>query len=183
MGHRHLSELRLHDQLDSPRPDAHLASCEACQARLAQLQAFTRQLAATDEAAFAQAFPDARVAASRDRVLAVIDDHRTARVVPFPGAVPPAAPSLRARPRWMAAAAAGLIVGIALGRWTHWGAPVRPVATSAPATISAITPAVYLPGGDDDLLSAIEAVRRGPIAELRSLHELTPLAEQYDTSW
>lgn len=187
---RHLSDLRLHDFLDAPHPgthdDAHLAACEACQARLAALAAFVRNVVTTDEAAFEKAFPPARIEASRERVLAAVDQHRTARVVPFPGSVTPAAPSLRARPRWMAAAAAGLIVGLALGRWTHGGGPVRPMTASAPATQAAvqqtIRPAVYVPA-DDDLLNAIESASLGPVADVRSLHELTPLAELNDPAW
>lgn len=186
MSHRHLSDNRLHEVHESGSRDAHLAACAECQARLASLDAFAGALAAADEAAFTAAFPDARLATSRTRILSAIADHRSARVVPFPGALPPAAPSLRARPRWMAAAAAGLIVGLALGRWTHWGSPVRPapVSTSIAQTAAspAVQPAVYVPA-DEDLLSALESASLGPIAEVRSLHELTPLAGLYDTSW
>jgi hypothetical protein len=186
VSHSHLSDARLQELLDSGRPDTHMAVCPDCQARMASLSAFGRSLIEADEAAFARAFTDARVTASRDRILSAVAAQRSARVVPFPGAVAPAAPSLRARPRWMAAAAAGLIVGLALGRWTHWGGPMRP----APASVTqgqavlqpAVQPVVYVPA-DDELLTAIESASLGPIAEVRSLHELTPLAGQYDPSW
>jgi hypothetical protein len=191
---RHLSDLRLHDFLDAPRSaandvandDAHLAGCPECQTRLASLEACVGQIVATDDAAFEAAFPAARVAASRERILSAVAEHRSARVVAFPGAAPPAAPSLRARPRWMAAAAAGLIVGLALGRWTHWGAPVRPVPSSASSTQTVvqqgIQPAVYIPA-DDDLLNAVESASLGPVSDVWSLHELTPLAERHDAAW
>lgn len=182
MGHGHVSETRLHEILETGRPDAHLDACDACRRRLADLREFTGAVLSMEDAAFARAFPEGRISTSRQHVLAAIDAQRAARVVPFPGAVQPSAPSLRARPRWMAAAAAGLIIGLALGRWTQTGTPVRPSTASAPTISASVQPAVFV-RGEDDLLNAIESVRQGPISQLRSLHELTPLAEQYDTAW
>lgn len=182
MSHGDLSKTRLHECLETGHADAHLAACDGCQRRLAELGGFTGVVRATEDAAFARAFPEARIAASRQRVLAAIDEQRAARVVPFPGAVQPSAPSLRARPRWMAAATAGLIIGLALGRWTQSSTPVQPAPGGSPAISASVQPAAFV-RGEDDLLDAIESVRLGPIAGLRSLHELTPLAEQYDPAW
>lgn len=181
---RHLSETRLHELFETGAPDPHLAQCLRCQTRLAELGRFVADASADAEMAFSQAMPEASIAAAERRVLAAIQAQPAGLLLQFPGARPALPRSFRTRPRWMVAAAAGLIVGLALGRWSQPGAPTEPL-PRARTTRSPVQPAVYAVGGaaEDDLLTALESVHAGPIAELRSIHELTPLAEQHDTTW
>ena len=82
----------------------------------------------------------------------------------------------------MAAAAAGLILGLGLGRLTHLGNPGAP-ALHPTAALSPVAPASYSVVADDDLLFALETASTGPVQALRSIHELTPLSDQPDTRW
>ncbi len=179
----HLSESRLIELTEGAGPDPHLATCARCRARLAGLQEFAAETAVVAEAEFTGAFPEHRIDAARLRVLAALDAQRPAQVVPFPGVerVPPA-PARRRRPRWMAAAAAGLILGLLLGRWTHWGAPVQTRAAlelPPPATVET----AYATQNDDEFLRALEALHSGPVAVVRALHELTPTADAPESAW
>lgn len=189
----HLSDTRLHELRKTDAADAHLASCAACQARLTEMNGFTSAVQAAAEAGFAEAFPEARVDASRHRILQAVERlHGPAQIVAFPGA-PFAAARPRTRPRWMAAAAAGLILGLGLGRLTLLvtpAAPTRqPIATPSEATLSKATlspvvaPVSYSLIADDELLFALETASTGPVQVLRTLHELTPLSDQPDPLW
>ena len=73
MNQGHLNDRRLYELFDSGAEDAHVAGCAACQARLSDLATFTGRLLAEDEAVFERAFPDARIADSRQQVLAAIE--------------------------------------------------------------------------------------------------------------
>ena len=183
----HLSDTRLHELHETAAGDPHLASCAACQARLAEIDGFTSAIQVAAEAGFAEACPETRVDASRHRILqAIARLNGPAQIVTFPGAPFAAAPP-RTRPRWMAAAAAGLILGLGLGRLTHLitpAAPVRrPAATQSEATLPPIAPASDNVMADDDLLFALETASTGPAQILRTLHELTPLSDQPDPLW
>ena len=101
-----------------------------------------------------------------------------ARVLPFPAA-PPAA-SRQAPPaadrRWvLAAAAAGIILGIGVGRLPG-GSPVTPsLAPSGTARLAAAEPAID-PRRDDRLLSDVEEMLTREIRpEFEALDGLTPI--------
>ncbi len=181
---RHLNDTRLYALLETAPADPHLASCPHCQARLAELRTFTEEIRSGADGSFAQVFTETRIDASKRRILAAIEAQPAGQLLRFPGAGTPRVPSLRARPRWMVAAAAGLIVGLALGRWTQSDRPVQPLARGIPPHVTA-QPAVYAVSvaGDDELLTALESVHSGPVGMLRAIHELTPLSEQHDTTW
>ncbi len=183
----HLSDTRLHELRETATANPHLASCAACQARLTELDRFTSAVQVAAEAGFADAFPETRVNTSRHRILQAVERlNGPAQIVTFPG-VPFAAARPRTRPRWMTAAAAGLVLGLGLGRLTHLvtpAAPARqPTATQSLATLSPVAPASYSVIADDDLLFALETASTGPAQVLRTLHELTPLSDQPDPLW
>ncbi len=184
----HLSDTRLHELHETAAGDPHLAACAACQARLAEIDGFTSAIQVAAEAGFAEACPETRVDASRHRILQAVERlNGPAQIVIFPGAPFAAAPP-RTRPRWMAAAAAGLILGLGLGRLTHLGTPAAPagqpaVAQSAAMRSPGVAPASYSVIADDELLVALETASTGPVQVLRTLHELTPLSDQPDPLW
>ena len=178
----HLTDGRLHALWEMDAPDAHLASCAACQARLAEIDGFTSAVQTAADANFSEAFPDARVETSRHRILQAVERlNRPGQLVTFPR-TPFVAAGRRPRPHWMAAAAAGLILGLGLGRLTHQGSPGAPALQPA-AALSAVTPASYNVVADDDLLFALETASTRPVPVLRSIHELTPLSDQPDSLW
>ena len=183
----HLSDTRLHDLRETATADPHLASCAACQARLAEVDRFTSAVQIAAEADFAEAFPETRVDSSRRQILRAAERLKgPAQIVAFPGAPFAAAPR-RARPRWMVAAAAGLLLGLGLGRLTHLTTPAapawRPAAAQSEATLSPTSPANDNAMSDDDLLFALETVSTGPAQILRTLHELTPVSDQPGPLW
>ncbi|MEQ1896530.1 MAG: hypothetical protein ABL971_03980 [Vicinamibacterales bacterium] len=177
----HLTDSRLHELWEMHAPDPHLASCAACQARLAEIDGVTSAVQTAADVAFSEAFPDRRVEASRHRILQAVERlNRPGQIVTFPG-TPFVAARQRTRPRWMVAAAAGLILGLGLGRLTHPGS-LAPALQPA-AALSPVAPASYSVVADDDLLFALETASTGPVPVLRSIHELTPLSDQPDPLW
>lgn len=166
----------------------HLEQCDRCRARHTGLQGLLREV--TDAAAVDAdaAFPPERLAVQRARILLrVAQNGRPGHLLTFPAATSPGVRLFRVRPasRWVAAAAAaGLAVGLMVGRLTHTTPPS--MALRAPAThgvtarvapLAGLTP-VSLVLSDDELLGEIEIAVAGPVAVLRPLHELTPAADQ-----
>jgi hypothetical protein len=179
---RHLDTAALGMSLVEP-PDrataAHLESCARCRCqrdRLAVRLAATRVAA---RAAADAAFTPADLARQRQSILDRIGRlGAAARVLPFPAA-PPAA-SRQAPPaadrRWvLAAAAAGIILGIGVGRLPG-GSPVTPsLAPSGTAGLAAAEPAID-PRRDDRLLSDVEEMLTREIRpEFEALDGLTPI--------
>jgi hypothetical protein len=175
------------DAQATTREAAHLARCGTCADAQARLAGLVRNVSAVAAGEADAAFPPARLAAQRARILSrVAQVSQPAAVLEFP--VPAATPARRAvRRRWLgaaASAAAGLLLG-ALADQTLIG-PAAPVAPSlaAPALADAVTEApaaVIVPAAvtisDDDLLLQMEAAGRRPQpATLRSLDALTPRA-------
>jgi hypothetical protein len=162
------------DAQATTREAAHLARCGTCADAQARLAGLVRNVSAVAAGEADAAFPPARLAAQRARILSrVAQVSQPAAVLEFP--VPAATPARRAvRRRWLgaaASAAAGLLLG-ALADQTLIG-PAAPVAPSlaAPALADAVTIS------DDDLLLQMEAAGRRPQpATLRSLDALTPRA-------
>ncbi len=183
----HLSDTRLHDLRETASADPHLASCAACQARLAEVDRFTSAVQVAAEAGFVEAFPETRVDISRRRILPAAERLKgPAQIVTCPWAPFAAAPP-RTRPHWMVAAAAGLMLGLGLGRLTHLTTPAaparRPAATQSEATPSPTAEASDNAMADDDLLIALETVSTGPPQILRTLDELTPVSDQAGPLW
>lgn len=152
----------------------HVAECGPCQARLDAITAWaTATAAVAAETADAVFTPD-RLARQREAVLARLEAAgRSARVIAFPAGTAGAPASGTARAvRWtVAAAVAGLAVGVASGHLLDWHPEaVRPSA-SASAPVSA--PAVPL----SRIVSAPDAIEA---ASLESLDEEGLLDAAYD---
>ena len=166
-----------------PRAAEHLGDCESCAARFQDLAAFLDGVRADGDADVDALFPPDRLREQQRQIARRIAHvGRPARVLAFPGRVVRrtlSAPVSRA-PRWVAAAAAaGLVAGVALGamyggtRRAHveqsFAARLSP--SAAPRTVK-VTPS---DSADDALLSDLElALDRPHPRELRALDALTP---------
>lgn len=184
MRQNHLSDDRLIDVcLDGGSLAAeaqHLADCPACEerrARLVQLLAEVRDVAAAQADAF---FTPDRLAKQRAHVLDRLEhEARHGRVITFPAAQGHA-PALRARPgmRWVAAAAAaGLLIGFVAEHVAH-RVPGRPSSPPAIAAADAPTEALQFvvgPLSDEEFLGRMELAVEGTAGSaLRPLDDLTP---------
>jgi hypothetical protein len=193
---RHLQEQRLFDSYLAERSGApldppvaeHLADCDECGVRYAELSAFMDTLRGDGEAEADAVFTPERLRAQQQQIARRIEHvGRPARVISFPTRLVRrtfAASTAHSAPRWIAAAAAaGLFVGVALGASYQWNARDRatpsllareksggrlsPVATrgSSPAEIAA----------DTAFLSDLEfALERPHTSELQAFDALTP---------
>jgi hypothetical protein len=135
---RHLREQQIFDYylaerggepLDPPIAD-HLADCEPCGSRYAELTRFMDILRIEGKAETDAVFPPDRLQAQQREIARRIEAVlRPARVISFPGQVMQrtmAASSSRTASRWTAAAAAaGLFIGIALGASWESRGPAR----------------------------------------------------------
>jgi len=170
----------------------HLESCPSCARRYQLISEPLERLREQAVSAADAVFTNERLNTQREHILHRLEAaERPARVIPFPfaSAGRHAGGGVRIMKRWVAAAAAaGLLVGLGLGRLAT---PVTPQAprTSLVAANRAIqaqpairpapgssAPAIGSHTGDEAFLSALdEAVnRRVSIAELRAIDALTP---------
>ena len=181
----HLHDRRLLALLDggaAPREWAHLDGCHECGERLAALRAFLDGLRREAEAACDEMLSPARLAEERRRVRRRVRraaGRDRARVLRFPGPTPPR-PAASARSRWWlgAAAAAGLFIGLTVGRYDAGlglgGADGQAgIAAAGSATDRPADPASH--AGDELFLEELERLLTSPsIPALAPLDELTP---------
>jgi hypothetical protein len=172
----------------NPPSHPHLDTCGACRARLA---AFTGWMDDVREDAVAEAdefFGPERLAAQRAQILRRMEAaERPARVIAFPRFTRPMSTASSSARRWVAsAAAAGLIVGVAIGQFMDLGQPptapgaaVEAPLASARGAAPGIQPA-SLTLSDEELMSRIEEFesRRMPDS-LTAYDTLTPRARDF----
>lgn len=118
-----------------PVADPHLAACAQCRARYA---AFTGWLDRIHDDAMGEvedAFPPERLAAQQAQVMRRLEAlERPARVIAFPRFARPVTSTQGNAQRWVAAAAAaGLVIGLAAGQFFDVRHIFTPVRTSSPA--------------------------------------------------
>jgi hypothetical protein len=199
---RHLQEERLFDfymaeragEFVQPPVAEHLADCESCGARYADLAAFMDTLRAEGDAEADAVFGAERLRAQQQHIarrIALIG--RPARVISFPGRIVRrtiSASTSRTAPRWIAAAAAaGLFIGVAVGAsyQSRWGSsPLGArspflVRDAASARAARVAPMPARPNGqvdgaaDDAFLSDLEvALDRPHTLELQAFDAFTP---------
>jgi anti-sigma factor RsiW len=187
----HLQEERLFDSylaeragepLDPPIAE-HLADCESCGSRYAELSSFMDTLRRDGDAEADAIFTPEHLRVQQQQILRRISlVGRPARVLSFPGRLVRRtidASTSRTAPRWAAAAAAaGLFVGVAVGASFQWGAHPqgRQLATNTkavPVSTSGNRPPVI--ASDDAFLSDLEiALERPHTRELQAFDALTP---------
>jgi hypothetical protein len=181
----YLSE-RSGDVIDPPTAE-HLADCDRCSARYAELTSFMDALRREGEAEADEIFTPDRLRAQQLQIARRIEHAgRPARVISFPSQIvrrTMGASQSRTAPRWVAAAAAaGLFVGAAVGASYEWNARRVPVASFTARDASARMTPVATRGtspadvaSDDAFLSDLElALERPHTRELQAFDAFTP---------
>lgn len=183
---RHTAEAGLLAIIAGKPVPAHVSSCAACQARLADLRAWVDGTAAEAAAIADGVFTPERLAAQKQQVLARLEAAgRSARVIAFPlGAPAPARRVTQEVLRWTAAAAvAGILVGLASGRLLYPDTVATPQSAAHVSAPRADTPApVAQPvasAGDLDEAALLEAAyERVSPASLKAIDDMTPRARE-----
>jgi len=180
-----------HRQPIDPPTAEHLADCEACAARYAELAKVMDGVRAEGDAEADAIFTPERLRAQHHQVARRIETvARPARVISFPLQVVGrtiTTSTSRTAPRWVAAAAtAGLFVGIALGASYEWdwhgrgGSPLMASRGSLSGRALRLAPApargsAVDAGADDAFLSELElALERPRTRELAAVDAFTP---------
>jgi len=171
----------------------HVRECPACRARLAQLSTWLDSLRAEARQEADEAFPRERLAAQQAQIFRRLEAmERPARVLAFPRFTRVMSGPNVGRQRWIAAAAvAGMVVGIGLGQTFdfHRTAPSDARGGSAPQQVARTTPVggpmgvqpISAVQSDEAFLYQESSVAAERVPEsLRSLHEITPGARDYD---
>lgn len=181
------------DVLD-PRFADHLTSCHSCATQLDALTAFMDEVRADADADTDAMFTAEALHRQQEQIARRLTHiHRSARVISFPGRDTPLSSSqgVRLTPRWVAAAAAaGLLIGVAVGgyvgptRLTSGSvarglAPAASMAVQKPAPtpvvrVNTVQPATA-PVDEDAFLMELElALARPQPRELAAYDALTP---------
>jgi hypothetical protein len=185
------------EPLDPPAVE-HLADCESCGTRYAELVAVLDDMRTVSDAETDAVFTPERLRQQQEHILRRLEHaSRSARVISFPGqsSSHPTAAVGRVAPRWLAAAAAaGLFVGVAVGgTLVHPGfersVTSRRVANSPTASARlAPSPAVLLNApanvsdniDDDAFMMQLEfALERPHTQELQPFDALTPHVREF----
>jgi anti-sigma factor RsiW len=192
----HLQEERLFESYMIERSGApidlpvaeHLADCEGCTTRYAELTAFMDALRHDGDAEADAVFTRERLRAQQQQITRRLEHlGRSARVISFPSRIVRrtlTASSSTTAPRWIAAAAAaGLFVGVAVGASYQWNANGHRVPTLIAREAAAPRLAPIAPRGsnaadvaaDDAFLSDLEvALERPHTRELLAIDAFTP---------
>ena len=201
MTHQHLIEERLFEcyltqrageRLDPPSAE-HLADCEPCAARYADLAAFMDGLQTEGTAEADAVFTPDRLKLQHQRIVErLLHVAHPARIIRFPGrrSVDFVRRSMttstsHGSSRWIAAAAAaGLFIGVAVGATYNYGAHSRPPQAFLPQAVAPLQiPAVLADNkqsaADDAFLSDLEvALERPHTRELVAFDAFTPHARE-----
>jgi len=168
----------------------HLESCPTCRARFAELSAWLQGVRIDATAEADEQFSAERLAAQHALIFRRLEAaERPARVIAFPRFARPLTSRTSHASGWIAAAAAGLIVGVGVGQLMdlrHSFTP-QPARTTAQAQARVALPTVPIGGElrvqaisdtrDEAFLSELDAsLSRAAVPELRALDELTPRA-------
>jgi anti-sigma factor RsiW len=185
------------ESIDPPSAE-HLADCEACARRFADVGGFLTTLSADAEAEVDARFPPERLRQQQHEIAKRLElVGRAARVITFPGRRNVALPqtvrssTTRIATRWIAAAAAaGLFVGVAAGTFFNFVpgfdfasnagrnavvAAARQTSSPSHLSSSPIQPAADIVDTDDRFMSDLESVLDRPhTSELVAFDALTP---------
>jgi predicted anti-sigma-YlaC factor YlaD len=165
----------------------HLDSCALCRTRLAAFASWLDDLRTDANAEADEAFPPERLAVQKAQILRRIEAAgRSARVIKFPRFAQPISASSSQGRRWVAAAAACLIVGFGLGQFMdlrHSVVTRVPVSTSAQAGAARSDTGVALQNAslsDEELMSRIEEIAEPRMpASLVAFDSMTPRVQDY----
>jgi hypothetical protein len=202
-GNRHLDDSRFADMWSravasgEPAVDPHLSTCAECQSRYAAFTDWLERLHddARDEAE--EAFPPERLAAQQAQVMRRLEAlERPARVIMFPRFGRPVTSTQGHAQRWIAAAAAaGLVIGLAAGQFfdvRHIFAPAartsssqlqaRVATQSQPAAPQVVPASVSTSSVSDETIffGGDPARVSGHLQMLRAIDDITPRARDID---
>ena len=185
---RHTTEAGLLAIIAGEPAPAHVSSCAACQARLAELRAWVDGTAADAAAIADDIFTPERLAAQKQQVIARLEAAgRQARVIAFPlGAPAPVRRVTQEVIRWTAAAAvAGILVGLVSGRLlypetaaTPQSAVNTPAAPRAAAPDAVVAQPIASAGDLDEAALLDAAYERVSPASLKAIDDMTPRARE-----
>ena len=188
--HRHLDDDRLigayvDATAGDPGASDDLRRCPACSARYDELVEGLTSLSLHASAEADAVLTPGRLARQRDEIIRRLQqEHRTARVLPFPHAQNLAPSAHRRIRRWVAgAAAAGLLVGLTAGRLVDLQSRSSTLFSRlAPGTLDGLPDAPSLtasvrgqwPTEESFLIELDAALDRPTVAELQAIDALTP---------
>jgi hypothetical protein len=173
--------------------DPHLASCVQCQSRYAAFTDWLERIHddARDEAD--EAFPPERLAAQQGQIMRRLEAlERPARVIMFPRFGRPVTSTQGHAQRWVAAAAAaGLVIGLAAGQFfdvRHIFSPARQAPMQSARVVNPaaqarpqIVPVSTSPVSDETLFFGGDSARMsGRLEMLKSIDDITPRARDLD---
>lgn len=175
-----------------PASDPHLHECSDCGARYEQLCAWLESVRAEEVDQADAAFPADRLAAQQATILRRLEAaERPARVIAFPKFAQPLAHRSSLRSRWITvAAAAGLVIGVALGQWMDLRHRFGPQPSRTADTVVASAPApqssdmVIQTAGtlsDDALLLELDVTlsMHPSVGPLRAIDTITPRSRDF----
>jgi hypothetical protein len=139
-----------------PSSDPHLAACQLCRTRYEQFTAWLDNIRDVARAEADEVFPAERLAAQQAQVLRRLEAlERPARVIAFPKFARPVSSTQSHAQRWIAAAAAaGLVIGLAAGQFVD----IRDVLRGGRAKPQAVqTRAAQSPGPNNPAVSPASA--------------------------
>jgi hypothetical protein len=170
---------------------SHLSGCDACRTRYADLTQFMDRLREEAEAETDAVFSPERLHLQQQQILRRIEHAgHPARVISFPARLVRRHLAERTKhmaPRWVAAAVAGLFVGVGVGVWLDSAAAPTPVPmtiarpSGTAAAIAAPTAPAPPPSAldVDAFLSELEAALGSPLnQELLPFDALTPRLQE-----
>jgi len=176
-----------------PASHAHLSACSTCRARYASFAAWLDRLRDDARAEADEAFPPERLAMQQAQVLRRLEVlERPARVIAFPRFTRPVTSTQGNAQRWVAAAAAaGLVIGLAAGQFVDIRRTFSPRGAQAQNTNARLesarevaTGSSVAPGSsvsDEALFFGPDTTPNiVPISTLQPMDAITPLARDYD---
>lgn len=179
---------------DAAASSDHLAACASCSARYEDLVRFMNDLRTQVDVETDEVFPADRLQVQQQAIARRIELFGPARVITFPGRLPARSDfgsSARPGSRWVAAAAAaGLLVGAAVGTFYEGSWRFTPQTAGSRFARAPLAPATSDPslmlfdptrapsfGDDERLLNDLEKALGGPSTqELLPFDALTPRA-------
>jgi hypothetical protein len=177
-----------------PVADPHLASCAQCRSRYAAFTDWLERIHDDARTEAEDAFPPERLAAQQAQVMRRLEAlERPARVIAFPRFARPVSSTQSHVHRWVAAAAAaGLVIGLATGQLfdiRHAFTPVRTQATTQnarfvapqPTARPSVVPVSASSVSDETLFFGADPARTSErLSMLRSIDDITPRARDLE---
>jgi hypothetical protein len=175
-----------------PAADPHLTACAQCRARYAAFTSWLDRMRVDATAEADEAFPAERLSAQQAQIFRRLEAlERPARVIAFPKFARPITSTQGNAQRWVAAAAAaGLVIGLAAGQLVDFRTfgrhRVEPQTTTARLTTAGPVPVQAVtrsPGSaaDEALFVGNDAARSHVrVSTLRPMDDITPRARDLD---